>query len=1104
MDYGFNGIKIPGNNFPQDAQIGILDKKASTIKRQELSERNIYSPTNAYNISSPLITKTINDLINFAFPNVGDLRNTLIGRNLPPVTPLVQIANEQLLKSLKQRLIIGFQREKLSELIPKVSVINLLDGNPETKFLTKRYDYTITQAPVKQGDGGIIDKVKLNALPFLKDILGVNIAREVLNSKVSFASDAGQENLFLNTGEGTILLLSKAQSNNIYSKYRAGTPDLLTVLQREKWTNSLYELDGLKIYDYFGERTPENISFIKGISKDAGAKVIANGEAVDKMADIAGFGGTTIPDFDDSQFSNERDIIWGVDDLETLQNKFGIKRGLLYYTGKFIQESSVGFKYKQNTRNFTDDNPTDQDKKGNRGNFTCRIHTKVDKYGYSQAKAIRYLGHGRGFSPTEFTVKPIISPIVQANTKNTWNSYKNVMFYIENLAWGKQDLIDNDLVGTCEHGTLDGRIMWFPPYDLSIAESSTASWDNVSFIGRGEPVYTYNNSERGLTLSWKLIMDYPEVLDTRLKGATSEQIARFFACDEFPNLELPPEKEVPRIEVDEFEDKVIPPPKIDLKTKYYFANDVPVLPNNWETEITPSIKKKLNPEELVVFRKLLKGYKLETNYFGRTFKRNGFKTEKVNDDREVTNFPKVGEVRYGQAVNDVDYGYYWQHAILDNTNYTKTISPGVVKPVDLKDLAKVEYKIKEDYYGKLIPIDYDIDHYYPNYIGTKWERDEKINLGFLASVEADITLLQNTFEKPKAQVVEVAESVPLLNPNITGVIDATMPVEPPKIVETNDLTDKFAYEPKDFELQFIGNASLLTNAEYNQGLGYRRAIALYQEFNRLFKIKTGKDIEEYGFGGIRIFSNGEEQAKSKGGDLDGGKSDDKTKQDRNAYLKVVQIGQPRTRKVKKIKKTFVEIQKERGIVSKTQNKKPCGYDEEPDGMMYKNLSDKSRYYHHAFHSQTPEDFHRRLTFLQQCMRQGQSLFLNSTSNKANSNTVFGKQPFCILNIGDLLKCKIIIESMSINYDETQVVWDMNPESMGMQPMVATVSLTCKIVGGMSMKAPIEKIQNAVSFNYYKNSTFYGKGRDDIYDLTAEVEAKQSALFVARGKNFYSV
>ncbi len=129
---------------------------------------------------------------------------------------------------------------------------------------------------------------------------------------------------------------------------------------------------------------------------------------------------------------------------------------------------------------------------------------------------------------------------------------------------------------------------------------------------------------------------------------------------------------------------------------------------------------------------------------------------------------------------------------------------------------------------------------------------------------------------------------------------------------------------------------------------------------------------------------------------------------------------------------------------------------------------KMDYFRPAYHSQTPEDFHKRLTFLNQITRPGATIE-NSTSQGKNS--IFGKSPVCNLRLGDFIHTKIIINGVSISYPN---IWDLNPEGMGVQPMIAEVTIDFIITGGQSLASPIDRLQRAIDFNFYSNSTFYGK------------------------------
>jgi hypothetical protein len=49
---------------------------------------------------------------------------------------------------------------------------------------------------------------------------------------------------------------------------------------------------------------------------------------------------------------------------------------------------------------------------------------------------------------------------------------------------------------------------------------------------------------------------------------------------------------------------------------------------------------------------------------------------------------------------------------------------------------------------------------------------------------------------------------------------------------------------------------------------------------------------------------------------------------------------------------------------------------------------------------------------------------------------------------------------------------MNPEGIGLQPMLVKVSLTFDMIGGHGLKEPVDQLQNALSFNYYANTEIY--------------------------------
>jgi hypothetical protein len=148
------------------------------------------------------------------------------------------------------------------------------------------------------------------------------------------------------------------------------------------------------------------------------------------------------------------------------------------------------------------------------------------------------------------------------------------------------------------------------------------------------------------------------------------------------------------------------------------------------------------------------------------------------------------------------------------------------------------------------------------------------------------------------------------------------------------------------------------------------------------------------------------------------------------------------------------------------------------------ISEKIKYFHPGFHSTTPEGLNTRLTFLNQCLRQGPSISPKNVQFKPQ-NLNFGRPPICILRIGDFIHTKVCITSLNITYEAgSGIQWDLNPSGIGVQPMMANITMSINILGGQSLQGPIDRLQNALSFNYYANTEMYDV-RSDSLELTAE-------------------
>lgn len=57
-----------------------------------------------------------------------------------------------------------------------------------------------------------------------------------------------------------------------------------------------------------------------------------------------------------------------------------------------------------------------------------------------------------------------------------------------------------------------GDLLYFPPYISDFSDSHSATWNEINFLGRPEPIYTYNNSKRDGSISFIVLTDFSEVV----------------------------------------------------------------------------------------------------------------------------------------------------------------------------------------------------------------------------------------------------------------------------------------------------------------------------------------------------------------------------------------------------------------------------------------------------------------------------------------------------------------------------------------------------------------------------------------------------------------
>ena len=65
---------------------------------------------------------------------------------------------------------------------------------------------------------------------------------------------------------------------------------------------------------------------------------------------------------------------------------------------------------------------------------------------------------------------------------------------------------------------------------------------------------------------------------------------------------------------------------------------------------------------------------------------------------------------------------------------------------------------------------------------------------------------------------------------------------------------------------------------------------------------------------------------------------------------------------------------------------------------------------------TPEGLNSRLTFLQQCLRPGDTIPIKNPGGEKQvdaRNTTFGPPPVCVMRIGDFYNSKVVIKDLNI-------------------------------------------------------------------------------------------
>jgi hypothetical protein len=613
---------------------------------------------------------------------------------------------------------------------------------------------------------------------------------------------------------------------------------------------------------------------------------------------------------------------------------------------------------------------------------------------------------------------------------NTNESYaKKYMFSLENLAWrtsNRPGYTVSDLA-MCERGPNGGRVMWFPPYGLTFNENVSTNWKTTDFIGRPEPIYTYINTSRSGTISWKIVVDHPSVLNLIVDKVMKNETNR---------------------------------PRIDSIIESFFAGcrkyDIYELAKKYYT---------IDPNDL---------YELQQKITSGTMTQEQltYATKTIQTGKDSTDGPPQSTTQPNPFNDYVNYGFYFGNDFPKKGNVSNYSS----------EYSRYTSQSNINFYQKESPSTaQQTSSFFDNVVTPNYNKMQELADLIAKQLTENTGTVTLTFDASCSAPATETYNVEL----------AARRIESSMLFFQENSTTKTFYDTK--RLLLKKGTTLGENAQVLQ----------YDSVNKKFTP------------GALVNCSDKDQS-AVGGDTQVGTKEIFTTNAmacRRSYIsriestlsqsEVQQPGEPTPQKplegpvlIGTIETKSVPTQNietnwvEKDNITKRVLRKllsECDYFEtikEETPMVFDNLKDKLKFFQPAFHSMTPEGLNGRLTFLQQCMRPGDTIPTVKQTAPGGKvelqynnavNTAFGAPPVLILRIGDFYNTKITPTTLGITYEDL----DINPEGIGVQPMIANISLGFNFIGGSGLKESVDKLQNALTFNYYANTEIY----DDRADAT---------------------
>ena len=724
----------------------------------------------------------------------------------------------------------------------------------------------------------------------------------------------------------------------------------------------------------------------------------------------------------------------------------------------------------------------------------CRVWTKDDPY-MNMSDTMKRTGNIRKFDSSVMTTPWNLNIGPMSNGEGSFEGSTNMvkqgdgyvakkyMLSLENLAWKTSTIPGYTYTDLpyCERGPNGGRVMWFPPYDIKVSEQNNARWETNTFLGRPEPIYTYQQTERSGQISFKVVVDHPSILNLLVtkvfKNMSDDEadnyINAFFAgCEE-----------------------------VDF---YSLIRTYTTLTKDDIENIKNYLNSGTDPEGITKYKVVTEDIE-----------------EEVPDLSPVPQKPELTEIN---LYFPNDYPRVGPSPVRSSTTYTQEYEAYVANSGSTTNPEDRTY-IKDLHNG--------LDTLFVGNSDAK-KNDKKIIFGTdqVGGTQSDYDLVTGKIESA-------------FNKLSTDFASYNSKIEEIK----EKLKNK---EIKELKISIYTSTSSIAGDDYNVKLSLRRANSVYKdvlkklalkEFDATFTDEIPPDgtdfvsdaksytFEQMGYEGVEgelvigyagfgenittnenIFGGGDVNVDCHSDEIKSSAALKRTApvtfycRHANVQFSVTPVDEqpkefipevPKSKLLPSGEITPPKVQKPpinemKKIIMKTLSE--CYYFkvlEEDSPVTFKSLKEKLKYFHPAFHSTTPEGLNSRLTFLLQCVRPGETIPLKGVAdqNDLNArNTSFGPPPICVIRIGDFYHSKVVVRDVNINYDEG--VWDLNPEGIGVQPMIANVTMQVNFIGGQGLEKPVERLQNALSSNFFANTEMY----DPRSVSTSTIDGKSSEEF----------